>query len=189
MLETQTGEVTTAVSEQTRPSLQARALSRAIAIAKPLVLLAIFIGIWQLAVDDQWLPKFELAAPTTVASYIVGHLSLLFTSTKATLVEILVAFAIALGGAMVLAILINQFKILEDSLLPLLVTSLQAAPGHLIEQVHRGREPVQRLGGVPPHRRGLPPVSRGQGPVQGRRGDDFRGRPAGLDGLCRRGVR
>lgn len=92
-------------------------------VVKPLVLLAALIGVWQLVVDTGALPKFEVAAPSTVASYIGAHPAQLLSNAGTTVEEVIIAFAFALVGGLILAMLINHFKVLNDAFLPLLVVS------------------------------------------------------------------
>jgi NitT/TauT family transport system permease protein len=109
--------------DEARPSGDVAAViaRRAVGLVKPLVLLAILVAIWQLIVELDVVPSFTLSPPTTVVAYIGGHMGNLLDSSVATLQVILLAFAIALVVGIVLGILINQFKLLEEALLPLLV--------------------------------------------------------------------
>jgi NitT/TauT family transport system permease protein len=96
---------------------------RAGRIVKPLVVLAALIVVWQVVVDAKLLPSFEVASPTMVWSYMTANPSVLATNTGTTLEEVALAFAIAVIAGTVLAALINQFRLLEESVLPLLVVS------------------------------------------------------------------
>lgn len=110
-------------TQQTRRGVAPAVLPRLAAVAKPLLVLAIVIGLWQAVVDFGWLPRFEVAAPSTVASYVWSNGLLLLGNTGTTLIEVLIAFAIALFGGVTVAVLLAQFRVLEESVLPLLVTS------------------------------------------------------------------
>lgn len=92
-------------------------------VGKPLVVFVLAVALWQILVDTKALPSFEVASPTQTASYMGSHGSLLVSNTATTAEEVLLAFAIALVSGVVLATLINQFKVLEESILPLLVVS------------------------------------------------------------------
>lgn len=93
------------------------------AVAKPLAVLALVIGLWQAAVQFGWTPSVALAAPSEVARFAWANLGMLLDNTATTLIEVLIAFAIALTAGVVIAILVSEFRVLEESVLPLLVVS------------------------------------------------------------------
>ena len=92
-------------------------------VLKPLAVFAAAVVIWQVLVDTKTFPSFEVASPSQTASYMSSHGSLLVSNTATTAEEVVIAFAVALATGVVLAILINHFKVLEESVLPLLVVS------------------------------------------------------------------
>ena len=92
-------------------------------ILKPLVVFVAAIVLWQVLVDTNALPNFEVASPTQTGSYLGSHPGLLLSNTGTTLEEVALAFVLALAGGVVLAALINHFKLLEEAVLPLLVVS------------------------------------------------------------------
>lgn len=92
-------------------------------ILKPLAVFVAAVVVWQILVDTKTLPNFEVASPTQTGSYMQGHSGLLLSNTATTLEEVALAFLIALVGGVVLAALINHFKLLEEAVLPLLVVS------------------------------------------------------------------
>lgn len=96
---------------------------RAIQASKPLALFAVLIAIWQVVVDKGLIPTVALASPSEVFRYIVTQHAQLWTNSQATIKEIVLAFAIAFVAGVTLAVLIKEFKILNDALLPLLVVT------------------------------------------------------------------
>lgn len=101
------------------PGLRARLR----AVIKPVIVLAVLIVAWQLIVANEILPSFEVAAPSTVVTYMAHNPGLLWTNGLATLTEVGIAFVLVLIVGIGLAVLISQFRIVEESVLPLLVAS------------------------------------------------------------------
>lgn len=121
----------------TRSSLSARWNSfaqRGASILKPALALVVSIGAWQVIVDRGYLPKIAVASPTSTIGYISDNFSYLLMNTVATLRVVGVAFVLAMGVGVLLGILIHQFKLLEDALLPLLIIS-QVIPSIAIAPV------------------------------------------------------
>jgi NitT/TauT family transport system permease protein len=90
---------------------------------KPLAMLAVLLVVWQVAVDRGWVPHNALASPSTTASYIIHRPGFLWSNTARTLTEVGIAFGIVVVFGTALAVLISQFRFLEESLYPLLVAS------------------------------------------------------------------
>lgn len=99
-----------------------RSLSRVGQVAKPLVVLLLLCVIWQIVVDQGWVKSFLLASPTDILSYMKDNPSELLSNAWATVREVLLGFAAALVLSLVLGLLMSEFRLLEDSLLPLFVT-------------------------------------------------------------------
>ncbi|MBO9520656.1 MAG: ABC transporter permease [Nocardioidaceae bacterium] len=105
-------------------SIDTRRLARrATQVGKPLALFTVLVAIWQVVVDKGLVPTVALASPSEVLDYIVTQRAQLWTNSQATIKEIVLAFAIAFVVGVVLAILIKEFQILHDALLPLLVVT------------------------------------------------------------------
>ena len=104
------------------PRRRRRSLGRASSVAKPLVVLLALCVIWQIAVDRNWVQDFLLASPTQIISYIAHHPGEMWTNAWATVVEVLIGFGAALVLGLILGVLMSEFRIVEDSLLPLFVT-------------------------------------------------------------------
>lgn len=96
---------------------------QALAVVKPTIVLGILIVVWQAAVDLGWIPSTTLAAPSSVADYVWSNGAMLLEHAGTTLTEVVIAFAIALTAGVVIAILVSEFRVLEESVLPLLVVS------------------------------------------------------------------
>lgn len=98
-------------------------VARLVAVAKPLAAFAVILGAWELWAATRDVPSFVLPAPSDIADYAAGDLSLLLRHGRITLREVGIAFGISLVVGVVLAVLIVRFKLLADTLLPLLVTT------------------------------------------------------------------
>lgn len=96
---------------------------QALAVVKPTIVLGIVIVVWQAAVEFGWIPSTTLAAPTSVAGYVWSNVAMLLGHAGTTLTEVVIAFAIALTAGVVIAIGVSEFRVLEESVLPLLVVS------------------------------------------------------------------
>lgn len=96
---------------------------QALAVVKPTIVLGILIVLWQAAVEFGWIPRTTLAAPTSVAAYVGSNGAMLLEHAGTTLTEVVIAFTIALTAGVVIAILVSEFRVLEESVLPLLVVS------------------------------------------------------------------
>lgn len=92
-------------------------------VAGPLVALAVLIGIWQIIAVARVFPSYVFASPTSVADYIPHDLPKLLGATAVTLKQMGLGYLLALAGGVVLGVLITQIKILEKSLLPLLIVT------------------------------------------------------------------
>jgi NitT/TauT family transport system permease protein len=105
-----------------RPSRRRRSFGRASSVAKPLVVLLALCILWQVAVERNWVQDFLLASPTQIISYIADHPGEMWTNAWATIVEVLLGFGAALVIGLILGVVMSEFRIVEDSLLPLFVT-------------------------------------------------------------------
>lgn len=87
-----------------------------------LLLLALLV-VWQLAVKAFNVSDILVPAPTAVANSLVDGIQdgILITHAVITLKEIAVGFGLAVGTALVSAVLITQFRVVERVLFPLLV--------------------------------------------------------------------
>lgn len=90
---------------------------------KSVALLVALVLLWQGLVSSNALPKFELAPPTEVASYLVNNKLFLTESMEATLEEVAIAFAISVVLSIGTGLLVNQVTAIRESVLPLLVVS------------------------------------------------------------------
>jgi NitT/TauT family transport system permease protein len=100
-----------------------REFGSATAKLKPLGLIVVILVAWEIYAVAREVPSFVLPRPSAIASYLWSNIGLLIRHAGITLREVAVAFALSLGGGIVLAVLISRFRILEEALLPILVTS------------------------------------------------------------------
>ncbi len=91
--------------------------------AKPASILVGVVLVWELVTRMRDIPRFVLPAPTQIAGYTASHLDLLFRHSVVTLREVGIAFVLAVGLGVLLAVLIARFQFLEEALLPILVTT------------------------------------------------------------------
>jgi NitT/TauT family transport system permease protein len=123
-------------AEQTTgpPPLRGRAeksaasrLDRALRIVLPIVVLALGLLIWEMAVRLRNVPTFVLPSPLLILQTLVADWALLSRSLVVTLVTTLEGFALAAVGGVGLAVLFNQSRLVEYSLYPYAVI-LQVTP-------------------------------------------------------------
>jgi NitT/TauT family transport system permease protein len=93
----------------------------------PIVILALGVAAWDLAVRFEFVESAILPSPGRVASTIVSDWPLLWDSLLATLATTFEGLALALVGGVGLAILFNQSRLIEHSLYPYAVV-LQVTP-------------------------------------------------------------
>jgi NitT/TauT family transport system permease protein/putative hydroxymethylpyrimidine transport system permease protein len=101
---------------------------------RPLLVLAILIGIWELYVDAGGADSLILPAPHAVARSLYEDRGLLWSNFLTTAEEVLLGILAATGASLVLAIAIHFSSTLRRSLYPLLVAS-QAIPIPIISSV------------------------------------------------------
>ena len=105
---------------------EGRALQAA-RILLPVIVLALGVAAWELAVRMNDIPPYVLPAPSAVAHTLFEDWPILSQSLLTTLLTTLEGFAAAAIGGIALALLFNQSRWLEFSLLPYAVI-LQVTP-------------------------------------------------------------
>jgi NitT/TauT family transport system permease protein len=100
---------------------------RVLRIVLPIVVLALGLLIWEMAVRIRNVPTFVLPSPLLVAQTLVADWALLSRSLMVTLVTTLEGFVLAAVGGVGLAVLFNQSRLVEYSLYPYAVI-LQVTP-------------------------------------------------------------
>jgi len=100
---------------------------RALRIALPLIVLAMVVVLWGLAVRMLAIPPYVLPGPGLVARTLIADEPLLWNSLLVTLVTTFEGFVLAAAGGIGLAILFNQSRLIEYSLFPYAVI-LQVTP-------------------------------------------------------------
>ncbi|MGO9700387.1 MAG: ABC transporter permease [Xanthobacteraceae bacterium] len=115
----------------TQPAVQNRdrrdRQERALRIALPIVVLAIGLMIWELAVRIGGIPPYVLPAPLLILQTLISDWGLLSQSLVVTLTTTLEGFLLAAAGGVGLAVLFNQSRLVEYSLYPYAVI-LQVTP-------------------------------------------------------------
>ena len=94
---------------------------------KPLLLLALLIGIWELYVDLGGADSLILPAPHSVAKALYTDRGLLWSNFLVTAQEVLLGILVAAGGGLLLAVAVHFSRTLRQALYPLLIAS-QAVP-------------------------------------------------------------
>jgi len=100
---------------------------RALRIALPIIVLALVLVIWEAVVRIGQLPPYVLPAPSLILQTLIADWSLLWQSLLVTLLTTVEGFLLAAIGGVGLAVLFNQFRLLEYSLYPYAVI-LQVTP-------------------------------------------------------------
>ncbi|MGA2891873.1 MAG: ABC transporter permease [Xanthobacteraceae bacterium] len=100
---------------------------RVLRIALPIVVLALGLAIWEVAVRIENIPPYVLPSPGAIVQTLIADWALLFQSLVVTLSTTLEGFLLAAVGGVGLAVLFNQSRLLEYSLYPYAVI-LQVTP-------------------------------------------------------------
>ena len=96
-------------------------------IALPIIVLALILLIWETVVRLGNIPPYVLPAPDLILQTLIADWSLLWQSLLVTLLTTVEGFLLAAIGGVGLAVLFNQFRLLEYSLYPYAVI-LQVTP-------------------------------------------------------------
>jgi NitT/TauT family transport system permease protein len=96
-------------------------------IALPVIVLALILLIWETVVRLGNIPPYVLPAPDLILRTLIADWSLLWQSLLVTLLTTVEGFLLAAVGGVALAVLFNQFRLLEYSLYPYAVI-LQVTP-------------------------------------------------------------
>jgi NitT/TauT family transport system permease protein len=91
--------------------------------AKPLVLLAAILLVWEVLVRRGEIPTFVLPPPSRILAFAVGHWQAILYHAAVTIRQALAGFSLSVCLGILLAIVIVQSRFLEEALLPLLITS------------------------------------------------------------------
>jgi NitT/TauT family transport system permease protein len=100
---------------------------RALRIALPVIVLALVLLIWEMVVRIGNIPPYVLPAPGLILQTLISDWALLWQSLLVTLLTTMEGFLLAALGGVGLAVLFNQFRLLEYSLYPYAVI-LQVTP-------------------------------------------------------------
>lgn len=92
-------------------------------VLPPAALLAGVLLLWEGAVRAFRLPFYILPAPSRIAELVVTERGLLLGQAAATLAEVVVGFAIAFVGGVLLALLIFSSRTVERAVYPLIIAS------------------------------------------------------------------
>jgi len=101
--------------------------NRVLRIALPIAVLALVLLVWEAIVRIGNIPPYVLPAPGLILQTLVADWSLLWQSLLVTLLTTLEGFLLAAIGGVGLAVMFNQFRLLEYSLYPYAVI-LQVTP-------------------------------------------------------------
>jgi putative hydroxymethylpyrimidine transport system permease protein len=94
---------------------------------RPLALLVVLLGVWEVYVDAGGANPLILPAPHTIAQALYDDRGLLWSNFKVTAGEVLLGLAVAAALALALAVAIHFSRTLRQAIYPLLVAS-QAIP-------------------------------------------------------------
>lgn len=101
--------------------------SRGLNILLPIVVLAATILVWDLVVRTFAIPSFVLPGPGLVAATLIADFALLMQSLLVTLAITFEGFVLAVAGGILLAIVFNQWRLVEQAFYPYAVI-LQVTP-------------------------------------------------------------
>jgi NitT/TauT family transport system permease protein len=100
---------------------------RVLRIALPVIVLALVLAIWELAVRVENIPPYVLPAPGLILQTLIADWALLMQSLLVTLITTVEGFLLAAIGGIGLAVLFNQWRWVEYSFYPYAVI-LQVTP-------------------------------------------------------------
>jgi len=100
---------------------------RVLVLLLPLLVFVFAVAVWEFVVRYKNIPAYILPAPSAIAAKLIEDRELLFSSLLVTLGVTLKALVIATIGAVALALLLAQSKLLERALLPFAII-LQVTP-------------------------------------------------------------
>jgi len=100
------------------------ALSKLGPWAAPVTILLGILVIWELGVQIWDIPKWQLPSPSEIGQELAASRSLLLEHTLVTLEEIVLGFTAALASGLVLATAIAYSRILERSVYPIAVNTV-----------------------------------------------------------------
>jgi NitT/TauT family transport system permease protein len=100
---------------------------RVLRIGLPIIVLAIGLTIWELAVRIGDIPPYVLPSPALIVQTLISDWALLSRSLLVTLTTTVEGFLLAAAGGVGLAVLFNQSRLVEYSLYPYAVI-LQVTP-------------------------------------------------------------
>src|SRR5579863_5047835 len=100
---------------------------RALRVTLPVIVFAFVIAVWAAAVWFWQIKPYVLPTPSLVAHTLVADWPLLSQSLLVTLITTIEGFALASLGGFILAVLFNQWRLVEYSLYPYAVI-LQVTP-------------------------------------------------------------
>jgi NitT/TauT family transport system permease protein len=109
------------------PARRGNGNARLVRILLPIAVLAVGIAVWDLVVRVNDIPPYVLPGPGVVLKTLIADWSILAQSLLTTLWTTLEGFVAAAVGGIALALLFNQSKWLEVSLLPYAIV-LQVTP-------------------------------------------------------------
>ena len=89
----------------------------------PILLLALFLAAWEIAVLMTDTPAWMLPKPSAVWDAFRDNQTLLWRHTRVTLVEVLLGFGVALVAGVAIGIAIDSSAIVERALYPLIIAS------------------------------------------------------------------
>jgi NitT/TauT family transport system permease protein len=93
----------------------------------PLMLLGIFLAVWQLASSSGLVPSYLVPSPTAIVARTIDTRSLLGEHALVTSYEILVGFLLAVVGGVLLGAAVVSSRMIEDAIYPWLVV-IQVIP-------------------------------------------------------------
>jgi NitT/TauT family transport system permease protein len=96
-------------------------------VVLPIALAIVLLAAWEATVALYHIPRYVLPAPSAIAEALRADFGSLMASLWTTLRITLIAFVLAVGGGVVLAVLFSQSRLIEMTLYPYAV-ALQVTP-------------------------------------------------------------
>ncbi|MDO4814586.1 MAG: ABC transporter permease [Gemella sp.] len=88
-----------------------------------IIVAIVFVLIWQLAANFKLLPKYIIPSPLEIGNAFVRDWQFLAFHSQITLLEAIIGLSSGIIIAIILALIMDSFKILNDAIYPILVVS------------------------------------------------------------------
>ncbi len=94
----------------------------------PVIFIAVFLLIWQMACTFRWVPKYMLPSPIEVVKAFISDFPLLMMHARVTIIEAVLGLTLGVLLGFVCAAVMDTFTIVKQGLYPILVLTQTIPP-------------------------------------------------------------